>query len=258
MKNLIIKTKNNVTTVTLNRPEVHNAFNESLIEELEMAFQNFVSDKKIRVVILTGSGKSFCAGADLNYMKSASQKTEKQNIRESLRMQRMFDTINSIPQPLIGLINGTAIGGGMGLLSVCDVGLAHEKARFGFSEVKLGIAPSIVSPFVIQKIGLSQARRLFLTGEKFGVDLAKSIGLVHEIYNDQNRQEKLDFFVKEFLTSGPFAMKAIKRLFCEYANCKQTDIKRYTVEQISKLRAAEEAQERIKNFLCPKKNPSTS
>lgn len=258
MKNLIVTTENQVTTITLNRPEVHNAFNETLIEGLAKIFKGLASDKKTRVVILTGSGKSFCAGADLNYMKSASQKTEKQNIRESRRMQKMFDTINSIPQPLIGLINGTTIGGGMGLLSVCDVGLAHEKARFGFSEVKLGIAPSIVSSFVIQKIGISQARRLFLTGEKFGVDLAKSIGLVHEIYNDQNKQEKLDFFVKEFLTSGPCAMKEIKRLLCEYGSCKHKDIKRYTAEQISKLRASEEAQERIKNFLCPKKNPSTS
>ena len=249
MKDLIIiKTENNVTTVTLNRPEVHNAFNEDLITDLLKIFQTLASDQKTKVILLTGSGKSFCAGADLNYMKSASQKTQKQNIRESLRMRKMFDVINSAPQPLIGLINGSALGGGMGLVSVCDLVLAHEKAIFSFSEVKLGLAPSVISPFVIQKIGISQARRLFLTGERFTVDFAKSINLVHEIYNDQNKQEKLDFFVNGLLKNGPQAMEAIKELLYENVNCKQKNIKNYTAEHISKSRASKEAQEKITDF----------
>lgn len=248
MQTLLIQKNGPVATVTLNRPDVHNAFNEDLTKELMEAFKSFNEDKETRVVVLTGAGKSFSAGADLNYMKSAAAKSTEQNVQESLYMAKMLSTIDEVNKPLVGLINGAALGGGMGLVGVCDVVLAHETSIFGFSEVKLGMAPSVISPFVIRKMGVPQARRYFLTGERFGAAVAKNLNLVNEVYNDSNRGEILDSLVKNFLMNGPEAMGEIKKLLRLNWQTSGESLTKFTAEQISRLRASTEGQEGIRAF----------
>lgn len=253
MSTLLIQKNGPVATVTLNRPDVHNAFNEDLTKELLETFSAFDTDNETRVIVLTGAGKSFSAGADLNYMKSASAKSAEQNVAESLFMAKMLSIIDEVAKPVVGVVNGAALGGGMGLVSACDVVIAHEAAVFGFSEVKLGMAPSVISPFVVRKMGVPQARRYFLTGERFGVTVAKGLNLVHEIYNDSNRGEVLDSLVKNFLGNGPEAMAEIKKLLRMNWQASGEALARFTAEQISHLRASAEGQEGIKAFFEKRK-----
>lgn len=253
MQHLLIKNLDQTTTVTLNRPEVHNAFNENLIAELTEIFFDLNSDSKTKIIVLTGAGKSFSAGADLAYMQAAAQKSKDENIAEALKMRHMFETINTVSKPVIGVINGAALGGGMGLVSVCDIVLAHENAKFALSEVKLGLAPSVISPFVIQKIGTAQARRLFLTAERFDTKLAREIGLVHEIYTDATREAILKKIVNELLANSQSGMAAAKKLV--FANLEKSteELKKFTTTQITELRASAEGQEGIKAFLEKRK-----
>lgn len=248
MKTLLIEKENRITKVTLNRPDVHNAFNEDLTKELYETFSSLNDDKDTRLIVLTGAGKSFSAGADLNYMKSAAQKNREQNIEESLYMAKMLKTIDEVNKPVLGVINGTALGGGMGLVSVCDVVIAHEEAKFGFSEVKLGMAPSVISPFVVRKIGIPNARRYFLTGERFGGETAQEIGLVNAVYDEKSKSEIYKSFLKHFLTNAPEAMAHVKKLLRLNWQSSGEELTRFTAEQISDLRASKEAQEGIKAF----------
>lgn len=248
MNTLLIEKNNFVTTVTLNRPDVHNAFNEVLVKELYDTFTALNNDNDTNVIVLTGSGKSFSAGADLNYMKSAATKSKEQNIAESLTMAKMLIAIDEVSKPLIGVVNGAALGGGMGLMSVCDVVIAHESAQFGFTEAKLGLAPSVISPFVIRKIGAPAARRYFLTAEHFGIDIALKLNLVNDVYNDSDRDEKIQSFTKKFLGNAPQAMSEIKKLIRMNQTLANSALTQFTAEQIATLRGAPEAQERIRAF----------
>ncbi|HXX78494.1 MAG TPA: enoyl-CoA hydratase-related protein, partial [Ktedonobacteraceae bacterium] len=168
-----------IATITMCRSEVHNAFNKQLILELMAAFNDLAIDTQLHAVILTGEGPSFSAGADLNMMRESSVFTQEQNLEDALRLAELFDIINIFPCPVIARVNGTAMGGGLGLIAVCDIVIAVEGARLAFSEVKLGIAPAVISPYVIRKIGETHARVLFVTGERFTSDHAQRIGLVH-------------------------------------------------------------------------------
>lgn len=248
MKTLLIERNANVTTVTLNRPDVHNAFNEDLTRELHETFAALNADTETRVVVLTGAGKSFSAGADLNYMKSAAGKSSEQNVAESLFMAKMLTTIDEVNKPVIGMINGAALGGGMGLVSCCDIVLAHEGAQFGFSEVKLGMAPSVISPFVVRKMGVPQARRYFLTGERFNAAEAKRLNIATEVYADDNRDALLNGFLKHFLANGPQAMAEIKHLLRMNWQASGDALAQFTAAQISRLRASAEGQEGIRAF----------
>lgn len=248
MSTLEIKNQNAVTTVTLNRPDVHNAFNEDLMKDLHETFGRLSDDTNTRVIVLTGAGKSFCAGGDLNYMKSAASKDRTQNVDESRFMAEMFRRINECPKPVVGLVNGAAFGGGVGLAAVCDLVLAHQSALFSLSEVKLGLAPSVISPFVIARIGTTHARRYFLTGERFDGAEAVRIGLAAAVYDDATRETVLGGILKNFLSNGPQAMGAIKSLI--YANRTLTGaaLTQFTAEQIADLRASSEAQEGMRAF----------
>src|SRR5215210_3973964 len=177
-KTLLVELADGVLTVTLNRPEVHNAFNDELIGEAIDLFSNLDTDAA-RVVVLKGTGKNFCAGADLNWMSRMVSYTRDQNVRDSSLLAKMYALMNECPLPIIGRIHGAAIGGGVGLVAVCDVAVAMEDSKFGLSEVKLGILPAVISPYVIAKIGQTHARALFLTGERFEAERALRIGLVH-------------------------------------------------------------------------------
>lgn len=257
MNTLKLNKQEGIATVTLNRPDVHNAFNEEMMQELRQTFTLLDQDHDIRVVVLRGEGKSFCAGADLNYMKSAAKKSKEENVEESLIMASMFQIIQGLSKPVVGLIHGAVFGGGVGLVSVCDVVLAEENTRFAFSEVKLGLAPSVISPFVLNKIGRNQAQRFFLTGEIFPAQTAARIGLVHEIYQADNADKILAFVCENLLQNSPLAMAEIKDLVDVNDDLKGDELAKYTAEHISNLRTSEQGQEGMNAFF-EKRKPNYS
>jgi methylglutaconyl-CoA hydratase len=248
MTTLQIQNQNAVATVTLNRPDVHNAFNEDLMKDLHEAFGALATDNAVRAVVLTGAGKSFCAGGDLNYMKSAATKNRAQNVSEALFMAEMFKRLRDCPKPTIALVNGAAFGGGVGLAAACDIVLAHQSAVFSLSEVKLGLAPSVISPFVLTRMASPQAQRYFLSGERFDAVEAARIGLVTAVYDDASRETILSGLLKNLLANGPQAMAAIKNLLRANRTLPEAALTQFTAEQIADLRASTEAQEGMTAF----------
>ena len=178
---LTITHVNSIATVTLDRPEARNALNGELIGRLRECFAALATDDAVRVVVLTGAGAAFSAGADIAWMQAAAQFTTDENARDARTMAEMFATIDRCPKPVVARVNGAAFGGGVGLIACCDIAVAVEGARFSFSEVRLGIAPATIGPYVLRKIGASQARALFLSAERFDATRAKEIGLVHAV-----------------------------------------------------------------------------
>src|SRR5687768_9843303 len=202
-----------IAHVTLDRPDVHNAFNDVLIAEVTNAFNDLAARTDVRVIILRANGKSFCAGADLNWMKQRVAYTHDENVQDARTMAGMFMSIARCPKPVIARVHGTALGGGSGLVAACDIAIAVESAQFGFTEVKLGILPSVISPFVIARIGPGAAREYFLTGERFSASVALSLGLVQHVVPDQTALDALiDTKVQQLLTSAPGAVAAAKEL----------------------------------------------
>ncbi|GAC1618443.1 MAG: enoyl-CoA hydratase/isomerase family protein [Ktedonobacteraceae bacterium] len=242
-----------IATVTLRRPEVHNAFNAQLIEELMAAFTELSIDERLHGVVLTGDGPSFSAGADLSMMKSAAAFTEEQNLNDALRLADLLYTINTFPCPVVGRINGTAMGGGVGLVAVCDIVIAAEGARFSFSEVKLGIAPAVISPFILRKIGESNARVLFVSGERFSATRAREVGLVHAIVPLEHLDDAVQKALNELLSSAPQAIRACKTLALTVGQMEYTTARRYTAETIARLRVSDEGQEGLRSFLEKRK-----
>jgi methylglutaconyl-CoA hydratase len=246
---LLVEHSDGVLTVTLQRPEVHNAFNDELIAEAIDVFSN-IDTSVSRVVVLKGTGKNFCAGADLNWMSRMVSYTREENVRDSSLLAKMFALINECPLPVVGRIQGAAIGGGVGLVSVCDIAIATTGTQFGLSEVKLGILPAIISPYVIGKIGETHARALFLTGERFTTERALRIGLVHRV---EETEKELDAAVYETVTqlktSGPEAVRECKKLIAHVATHDLTDAIPFTIDAISTRRVSEEGQAGMQAFL---------
>ncbi|OQY29097.1 MAG: enoyl-CoA hydratase [Candidatus Cloacimonetes bacterium 4572_55] len=252
---LIIEKKDGAAFIYLNRPEIHNAFNPDLIRELHDLFRILGADDTVRAIVLSGKGKSFCAGADLNWMKSTAGYTFEENRADALKMAAMFEVVNNCPKPVIGRINGAAIGGGMGLVAVCDAVIASESARFGFSEVKLGLTPAVISSFVISKIGFSHARALFLTGERFSAARAKVIGLAHETVPLEQLDNRVNRLIKGCLTSAPGAVAAAKEMVQSLVPFETSTILQINAVRIAQLRAGAEGQEGMSAFL-EKRKPS--
>ncbi|HEX8618865.1 MAG TPA: enoyl-CoA hydratase-related protein [Thermoanaerobaculia bacterium] len=246
---LQVEHEDGVLTVTLHRPDVHNAFNDELIAEAIDVFSN-IDDAASRVVVLKGTGKNFCAGADLNWMSRMVAYTREENVRDSSLLAKMFALINECPLPVIGRIQGAAIGGGVGLVSVCDIAIATAGTQFGLSEVKLGILPAVISPYVIGKIGATHARALFLTGERFTAERALRIGLVHRI---EESEKELDAAVYEAVTqlktSGPEAVRECKKLIAHVASHDLADSIPYTIDAIATRRVSAEGQQGMEAFL---------
>lgn len=242
-----------IATVTLRRPEVHNAFNAQVVEDLMRAFTGLSTDTHLHAVILTGDGPSFSAGADLNDMQAATTLTTEQNINDALKLADLLYTINMLPCPVVGRVNGTAMGGGVGLVSVCDLAIAAESARFAFSEVKLGIAPAVISPFVVHKIGESNARVLFVTGERFSASRAREVGLVHTVVPRDQLDDAVQKVLSELLSSAPQAIRACKTLALTVGQMNYENARRYTAETIARLRISEEGQEGLRAFLEKRK-----
>jgi len=253
---LKVETDKHVARVTLDRPDVHNAFNDELIKLVTEAFTDLGSREEIRVIILAGSGKSFCAGADLNWMKRMVEYSHEQNVEDARAAARMFLAITKCPKPVIARIHGAALGGGAGLAAACDIAIAVESAQFGFTEVKLGILPAVISPFVLARIGTARAREFFITGERFLAAVAKNIGLVeHVVAHDFALDALIDSKISQILTSAPQAVAAAKELiFGVAARTLETSLD-YTAETIANARAGEEGQAGMKAFLERQKPP---
>jgi methylglutaconyl-CoA hydratase len=244
-----------IATVTMNRPEVHNALNTQLLNDLVDALGQLGQDDNLSAVILTGAGKSFSAGADMAMMQTAARYTQEQNKQEARQLAAAFDQINAFPAPLVARVNGAAMGGGLGLLAVCDIVIAVDTARMAFSEVKLGIAPAMISPHVVRKIGASWARRLFLAGERFTPDLAREIGLVHTVTSPEKLDAAVESVVQELLSGGPRALRACKMLARDIGKLDDEAAREITIETIARLRVSAEGQEGLGAFL-EKRKPS--
>lgn len=247
-----------VAHVTLNRPEIHNAFDDKLIAELTRAFKALDKDKKVRLAVLSGNGKSFCAGGDLNWMRKMRNYNRKENIGDSGRLEAMFAAIANFGKPLIGVVHGAAMGGGSGLTAVCDFVVASDDARFGFTEARIGIAPSVISPYVIEKIGISYARAYFLSGAHFPSDVAKDMGLVHRIVPADMLQVAAEETITEFLKAAPGASQKSKALIRRVVSLSQNAksraaIRTLTIRTIADLRVSAEGQEGMDALLNKRK-----
>ncbi len=240
-----------VARITLNRPSVRNAFNEQVIEELTEAFESL--DAAIRAVVLTGEGTAFCAGADMNWMKRSVAFSEEENREDAAKMANLFRTIDETPRAVIGRINGPAMGGGLGLVACCDLAIAVDTAKFSFSEVRLGIVPAVISPFVMNKISPSMARRFFITGELFGAHQAQGMELVHRVVEPDRLDAVVQTATEAILKTGPRAVAEAKALVRTVASVSPRQAHSYTIDTIARLRTGEEAQEGFAAFLQKRK-----
>jgi len=238
-----------VAHVTLARPEVRNAFNADVIRELREIFTILSRDDKVRAVVLSGEGKSFCGGADINWMRGALDLGFAGNQADAEHMSDMFRAIDRCSKPVIAKIHGAALGGGAGLAAVCDIVIADDEAIFGFTEVKLGIIPAVISPFVIAKIGVSNARALFLTGERFDAERALAIGLVHEVVTLYELDAVVDRKIAEIRSAGPQAVVAAKKLIPTVAATEYDDTRKLTTSAIAERRVSSEGQEGLRAFI---------
>jgi methylglutaconyl-CoA hydratase len=235
--------------VTLARPEVHNAFNEHLIAELRAAFELFDGDDDLRAVVLQGEGRNFCAGADLTWMGASLQYTRDENVADALRMSDMFRAIDGCRHPVIGRVQGFALGGGSGLVAVCDIVIAADDAHFGFTEARLGIAPAVISPFVVRKIGESCARALFVTAERFDARHAHAIGLVHKVVPADQLDAAVAAVLRDIGQNGPMGVRAAKLMARTVNRLDPEEARETTAATIAGLRVGPEGQEGIRAFL---------
>ncbi|MEX0915382.1 MAG: enoyl-CoA hydratase-related protein [Wenzhouxiangellaceae bacterium] len=246
----------NITTLALNRPEVHNAFNAELIGALSEALDELALQPP-RALVLTGAGKSFSAGADLGWMRAMADADEAENRADSERLAAMFRKLDELPCPTIARINGAAFGGGVGLVSCCDIAVAADHAKFGLTEVRLGLIPATIAPFVIARIGAANARRYMLTGERFDAHAANAVGLVHETCAAEGLDAQLASITDALLASGPRAVAECKQLIRRVRTFEgpESELDAITAEWIARLRVGDEGQEGLRAFL-EKRNPS--
>ncbi len=248
-EHLVEKTEGPVRTISLARPESHNALDGPLIRQLTRAFDDLAESESVRVVVLTGEGPSFCAGADVGYMRDTADLSYEENLEEARRLAAMFRAVDECPKPVVAKVRGAAIGGGAGLVAAADVVVADDGARFAFSEVRLGIAPATIAPYVVRKIGRSHARSLFLTGGRFGAARAREIGLVHESVPSDGLDVAVGETVGRLLQGGPHAQAAVKALLRQLESVEPMDAPGLMSRLISELRSGEEGQEGLAAFL---------
>ncbi len=255
-QHILIEDKQYVRTIWLNRPEKHNAFNPLLIHELQEAFVLCAKDQDIRVVLLRGSGKSFCAGADLEYMHDISRFGIDENKADALKLASLFESVYLCPKPVIAVVHGSVYGGANGLAAASDIVLADEDTKFAFTEVKLGITPATISPYVIARSGRAAASELMLTGRRFTAKEAYRYMLVNELFTSETLQTQLDYYIGNLMYAGPQAVTACKALIHEVASMSldNPQLKEYTSRQIAQQRATAEAKEGIQAFF-EKRNP---
>jgi methylglutaconyl-CoA hydratase len=234
--------------ITLARPAVRNAFNEVLIAELLDALDRAAAEESARVLVLAGEGKAFCAGADLHWMKKMKGYSYEENLEDALELAKLMRRIYEFPLPTVAAVNGATIGGGNGLVAACDIAVAADTAIFSLSEVKIGLVPACIGPFVIERIGIRAARELFLTGERIPAARAKAEGLVNDVVPADKLAERVEEIVTLLLSSGPEALKVSKALIRNVPSMTLDEAGPYTAEMIAKLRISPEAQEGITAF----------
>jgi methylglutaconyl-CoA hydratase len=248
-RNLRVERDGPILRITLARPEARNAFDDALIEEVTRAFREAADDADSRVVVLAGDGPTFCAGADVAWMRKAGGYSRAENEADAEKMARMLRAIDACPKPVVALAHGAAIGGGVGLVAAADIAIAAEGTVFSLAEVKLGILPSVISPYVLRAIGPRFARDLFLTGDRFDAAAARRIGLVHEVVEAGALEEAGRRKVASLLSSGPEAVAVAKRLIEQVAGKTPEEALALTVRTIAERRASEEAREGLTAFL---------
>ncbi|MCP4213603.1 MAG: enoyl-CoA hydratase/isomerase family protein [bacterium] len=244
-----------IITVWLNRPQVHNAFNDTMLAELVDILETIDTNDDIRVVIVTGEGKSFSAGADLNWMKKMVDYTYEENHKDSLMISKVFYTIYTLTKPVISAINGAAIGGGMGFVGASDIVIASEKAKFSLSEVKIGVVPACISPYLIKRAGEGVLKELFISGMRFDADKALDIRLINYKVPHEKLLETAMETARKLCQCGPHAIGVCKRLFVDVPEMSLKEAYEHTTEVIARLRVSPEAQEGMKAFL-EKRDPS--
>lgn len=245
-----------VLTLSLNRPDVHNAFDANMIQELTTALINADESEDVRLVVITGAGVSFSAGADLNWMRSLVEASQEDNEEDALQLARLMRTLNYLSKPTVARINGNAFGGGLGLIAACDITIAVEAAKFGLTEVHLGLAPAVISPYVIRNIGERNARRYFLSAERFSSQTAKEIGLIQQCVETEELDPAVDAVIKLVLKGGPDAVMTCKELiFAIVGHTEDTQlaIDEYTAKVIAGMRVMDEGQEGLAAFLEKRK-----
>jgi methylglutaconyl-CoA hydratase len=246
-----------VARVTLERPQVHNAFDEAMIAALTAALAGLDADPAVRVVVLQGAGPSFCAGADLDWMRRTAGYSQDENLADARRLAALLATLANLARPTLARVHGNAFGGGVGLCACCDIALCSDDARFALSEVRLGLIPATIGPYVVDAIGARQARRYFLTGERFDAATAWRMGLVHDIARDEDEMDqRLGEIVEAMLQGSPAAQREAKELIRAVASRPVTsELIQDTAERIARVRASPEGREGVAAFL-EKRRPS--
>jgi len=244
-----------VATVTLRRPDIHNAFDDELIERLRRELQGLNNDTKVRVVVLAAEGKSFSAGADLNWMKRMAGYERAENLEDAKNLGKLMATLYRMRQPTVAVVQGPAYGGGVGLVAACNIAIASESATFCLSEVRLGLIPAVIGPYVIEAMGERQAMRYMLTAEKFSAREAMRLGLVHDVVPADVLQDRQNEIVEDLLKGGPKALSEVKNLVSYITNSATQDEKvvRDTAGHIARVRATDEGQEGVAAFLEKRK-----
>lgn len=241
---------NGVATLSLNRPSTSNAFDAQTIEEMIAAIKEAANSDSVRALLVTGSGKHFSAGADIQWMKSMAQMSEQENIADAARLATLMQSLDRFPKPTIAQVQGAAFGGATGLIACCDIALATDDSRYCFSEVKIGLIPAVISPYVIRAIGARNASRLFLTAEVFDAAAARQYGLVHAVYSASDIQRETGILIAQILKNGPCALTRAKQLIDRVAGSPLDEsLITYTVEAIAKTRVSAEGQEGLQAFL---------
>ncbi len=239
-----------VATVTLNRPDKHNALDAPMIGALTETLQTLDRDHGVRVVVLTGAGSSFCAGADLSAMRAIAQASERDNVQDALRLGELLATLNTLSRPTIARVNGNAFGGGVGLVACCDIALASIDARLALTEIRFGIVPAMISPYVVAAIGARQARRYMLTAESISAEAAQRIGLVHEFASPEALDASVTRVIGSLLKGGPEAQREAKELLREVrVGAPDEQACHATAQRLARLRASEEGREGLSAFL---------
>lgn len=255
MSEVVVSELNHVAYVKLHRPDVRNAFSPEMIKELKKIFSGFEKRKDLRAAVLLGEGKVFCAGADLQWMKSMINYNFEQNCEDARQMHEMFEVIYRCPFPLIGQVHGAAFGGALGLIAACDEVVAEEGSQFCFSEVKLGIAPAVISSFVFRKINPGWLRPLMMSGQVFDIDTALRAGLVHHKVATGHCHTEVQKVLSKYFEGGPQAVRETKKLLNDLESLDWDQQKERTVKLIAERRISSEGQDGIQSFL-DKKSPS--
>jgi len=253
LERLEVETDGRIARVWLTRPEVRNAFDGLMVTELRKVIDELGADEALRVIVLGGRGKVFSAGADLEWMKAVADFGHEDNVRDARALAELFLSISRSPKPVVARVQGAALGGGAGLVAACDIAVAALGTCFGFTEVRLGLVPSVISPYGIGRIGESAARELFLTGERFDAEKALEMGLVRAAVPEADLDAAVDGRVGELLLAGPRAIAEAKALLREVSGRRAEDVQGDTVKRIASIRASEEGQEGLRAFLEKRK-----